>query len=252
MAKKKLPVPGEPPVLSRTALEEFLKCPRCFYLHRRKKLKPLSRIPLTLAVATDALLKNEFDAIRGTDVSHPLWDANQLHVRAFAHPDLETWRSNFKGLRVTHAPTGATIFGAVDDLWQHCDTGDLHIVDYKSTSKQGTPDLEGGFGAGYKRQIEIYQWIYRQAGFPVSPIGYFLYVNGSKEGGFYLESEGRMRFVTTLLAHEGNTDWVENCITDAVACFHGEQLPEATADCDTCRYIGERSDITTCYDDSIR
>ena len=107
MAKKKLPVPGEPPVLSRTALEEFLKCPRCFYLHRRKGLKALSRIPLTLAVATDALLKNEFDLIRGTDASHPVWDANQLHVRAFAHPDLETWRSNFKGLRVTHAPTGS-------------------------------------------------------------------------------------------------------------------------------------------------
>ena len=119
-----------------------------------------------------------------------------------------------------HAPTGATIFGAVDDLWQHLDTGDLHIVDYKSTSKQGTPDLEGGFGAGYKRQIEIYQWIYRQAGFPISPIGYFLYVNGSKDGGFYRESEGCMRFVTTLLAHEGNADWVEGCITEAVACFH--------------------------------
>lgn len=244
MAKKKLPIPGEPPVLSRTALEEFLKCPRCFYLHRRKGLKQLSRIPLTLAVATDALLKNEFDAIRGTDASHPVWDANQLHVRAFAHPDLETWRSNFKGLRVTHAPTGATIFGAVDDLWQHLDTGELHIVDYKSTSKQGTPDLEGGFGAGYKRQIEIYQWIYRQAGFAVSPIGYFLYVNGSKEGGFYLESEGRMRFVTTLLAHEGNTDWVEDCITEAVACFQGEQLPASTTDCDTCRYVTERSRFT--------
>ena len=244
MPKKKPPVPGEPPVLSRTALEEFLKCPRCFYLHRRKGLKQLSRIPLTLAVATDALLKNEFDAIRGSDVSHPVWEANGLHVRAFAHPDLETWRSNFKGLRVTHAPTGATIYGAVDDLWQHRDTGELHIVDYKSTSKQGTPDLEGGFGAGYKRQIEIYQWIYRQAGFPVSPIGYFLYVNGSKEGGFYRESEGCMRFVTTLLAHEGNTDWVAGCIAEAVACFHGEQLPASASDCDTCRYVTERLGVT--------
>ena len=241
MPKKKAYVLGEPPVLSRSALEDYLKCPRCFYLHRRQGLKPLSRIPLTLAVATDALLKNEFDAIRGSEASHPVWDENGLSVRAFSHPDLETWRSNFKGLRVTHAATGATIYGAIDDLWQHRESGDLHIVDYKSTSKKETPDLEGGFGAGYKRQIEIYQWIYRQAGFAVSPIGYFLYVNGSKEGGFYDASEGRMRFVTTLLAHEGNTDWVDDCISAAVACFQHDQIPDAAEDCDTCRYVSERS-----------
>ena len=53
-----------------------------------------------------------------------------------------------------------------------------------------------------------------------------------------------MRFVTTLLAHKGNTDWVEGCITEAVACFQGERLPNATDDCDTCRYVAERSMAT--------
>lgn len=101
----------DPLALSRTALEDFAQCPRCFYLHRSQDLKGLRRIPLTLAVATDALLKNEFDAIRSSGASHPIWERENLDVRAYAHPELDLWRSNFKGLRVTHAATGAVIFG---------------------------------------------------------------------------------------------------------------------------------------------
>jgi hypothetical protein len=243
VVKLNLPPEGAPPALSRTALEEFIKCPRCFYLHRRKGLKQLSRIPLTLAVATDALLKNEFDVVRAAGCGHPIWEREGLEVRAYVHPDLEIWRSNFKGLRVVHAPTGTTISGAVDDIWQHRSSGELHIVDYKSTSKQGAPSLESGFGEGYKRQMEIYQWLFRSAGFPVSSIGYFLYVNGDKQGGFYEAGVGRMCFETTLIAYEGDTGWVDDCIAQAVACYKGDELPTSGADCDTCRYVSERSTV---------
>jgi len=231
--------------LSRTGLEDFIKCPRCFKLHRGMGLKGLRMVPLTLAVATDALLKNEFDLVRESGDSHPLWEREGLDVRGFAHPDLELWRNNFKGIRVLHEPSGCTVYGAVDDVWQHRRTGHLHIVDYKSTSKQGTPDLESGFGAGYKRQMEIYQWLFRQAGFEVSPIGYFLYVNGSKEGRFYEPGlRGTMQFETTVLAHEGDDSWVEETIIRAVACLKDESLPVSDPSCDTCRYVAERSSLT--------
>jgi len=37
---------------------------------------------------------------------------------------------NFTGVRVEHAATGLTLFGAIDDLW--ADAGGLHyVVDYK-------------------------------------------------------------------------------------------------------------------------
>lgn len=198
---------------------------------------------MTLAVATDALLKNEFDAVRLTGASHPLWESEGLRVRAFTHPELDAWRNNFKGLRIVHADTSATVYGAVDDIWEHRETGALHIVDYKSTSKQGTPDIEGGFGPSYKRQMEIYQWLFRQAGFPVSSVGYFLYVNGIKEGGFYEQGEGRMRFDTTVIAYEGGDGWVDACVSKAVSCFAGDVVPEAGASCETCGYVASRTEI---------
>jgi hypothetical protein len=72
--------------LSRSAIEQFIRCPRCFYQQRRLGLKQPSMVPLTLAVATDALLKNEFDAIRGQDVAHAVWQQHGLNVRAYVHP----------------------------------------------------------------------------------------------------------------------------------------------------------------------
>lgn len=226
--------------LSRSALDQFIRCPRCFYQQRKLGLKQPSMVPLTLAVATDALLKNEFDAIRGQDVTHAVWQEHGLKVRAYAHPDIDVWRNNFKGIRVRHS-CGAEVYGAVDDLWENLDTGEIHVVDYKSTSKQGEPSIDVGWGDGYKRQMEIYQWLFRQAGFNVSHTGYFLYVNASKQGGFFDSgTEGVMRFATTLIPYVGDDGWVGQSVAEAVKCFNDDNVPESGSGCDNCRYFDER------------
>ena len=80
--------------LSRSALDQFIKCPFCFYTQRKLGLKPPAMVPLTLAVATDALLKNEFDAVRTSGASHPLWQQHGMNVAAFQHTELDLWRNN--------------------------------------------------------------------------------------------------------------------------------------------------------------
>ena len=63
----------EPFPISRSGIDQFLRCPRTFILHRKFGLKPPSMAPLTLAVATDHLLKNEFDGYRKKQSSeHPI------------------------------------------------------------------------------------------------------------------------------------------------------------------------------------
>jgi len=245
------PSSTEPFQLSRTGLEQFLRCPRCFYQQRRLGLAQPRMVPLTLAVATDALLKNEFDGIRGTDATHPVWEEFGLKMNAYAHEDMDNWRNNFRGIRILHEKTNIEIFGAVDDVWQNAETKKLHIVDYKSTSKKGEPSIEGGgFADGYKRQMEIYQWIFGKAGHDISNTGYFLYVNGQKTNDFYFDDfEGRMIFETTLIQYDGKIDWVEQTIFDAKDCLHAENLPDSKDDCDNCRYFTQRNIIEKQYDD---
>ncbi len=226
--------------LSRSALDQFIRCPCCFYQNKKLGLKPPAMVPLTLAVATDALLKNEFDAIRGTDIVHPVWLKYGLRVRAFQHAELDNWRSARKGIRVQHA-SGVTVYGAVDDVWENLDTGELHIVDYKSTSKKGLPSIDDGWGDAYKRQIEIYQWLFRRAGFAVNQSAYFLYVNGSKDGKFYqADMEGMMKFSTVLIPYDGDDAWVDGVVRRAVACLEDPDQPSSGAGCDNCRYFNDR------------
>ena len=73
MRKTKKFSPGHPSLfgLSRSKLENFMNCPRCFYLDRRLGIEPPSGPPFSINLAVDHLLKKEFDDCRVRGVPHP-------------------------------------------------------------------------------------------------------------------------------------------------------------------------------------
>ena len=237
----------DPFPISRSGIDQFLRCPRTFVLHRKYGVKPPSMVPLTLAVATDHLLKNEFDGYREKQSSeHPIFEKFNLEVIPYQHPEIENWRSNFKGIRYLDEATNLEVFGAVDDVWEDINSKELYIVDYKSTSKKGNPDIETGWGSSYKRQMEVYQWLFRKNEFPVSDTGYFLYVNGIKgENEFYsdhrgYEDVGFMEFKTTLISYTGSSDWVSDTLMSIKEALMDDKLPPPNESWDDNRYFHER------------
>src|SRR5687768_18339188 len=68
--------------------------------------------------------------------------------------------------------------------------GEYIVVDYKATSKDGEVTLDADWQIGYKRQMEIYQWLFRKSGFRVSNTGYFVYCNGNTDKEAF---DGRLR-----------------------------------------------------------
>ncbi|HAA67456.1 MAG TPA: hypothetical protein DCE10_11455, partial [Acidimicrobiaceae bacterium] len=109
----------DPFPISRTGIDQFLRDPRTFVLQRKYGLKPPSMVPLTLAVATDHLLKNEFDGYREKQSSeHPVFKKYGLEVIPYQHAKIEDWRNNFKGIRYLDEVTNLEVFGAVDDVWE--------------------------------------------------------------------------------------------------------------------------------------
>src|SRR3989344_4582343 len=133
----KLYQPGatQPFKLSRSKIDMFLECPRCFYLDRRLGVSRPSIPAFTLHSAVDHLLKKEFDLLRLSGQAHDLMKKYHVDAIPFSHPDLDIWRENFTGVQALHAPTNLLIFGAIDDVWVN-PQGQLSIVDYKSTSTE--------------------------------------------------------------------------------------------------------------------
>lgn len=220
--------------VSRSKIELFMECPRCFYLDRRLGTARPPGFPFSLNSAVDTLLKKEFDHHRANASAHPLMKTYGIDAIPFDHPKIGEWRENFKGVQFHHKPTNLVITGAVDDVWVN-PRQELIVVDYKSTAKDGEITLEDEWKDGYKRQMEIYQWLLRQNGFTVNDIGYFVYANGSTKNEAF---DGKLEFDLTLLPYKGSTDWIESTLHDLHACLQSKFVPEAGEECDYCAYVG--------------
>ncbi len=222
----------EPFRLSRSKLELFLNCPRCFYLDLRFGVGQPPGYPFSLNSAVDALLKKEFDIHRAAGKPHPLMEAYGIDAIPFNHEKMGEWRNTFQGIRYLHQPTNLLITGAIDDIWINVQK-ELLIVDYKSTSKEEKVNLDADWQMGYKRQAEIYQWLFRQNGFKVSNIAYFVYCNGITDKEAF---DGKLEFDISILPYEGSDQWVEEAAKKAHQCLLADTLPQSSPDCDFCNY----------------
>ena len=225
----------EPFQISRSKIEFFTQCQRCFYMDVRLGLARPSTPPYTLNSAVDSLLKNEFDLLRKRGEKHELVEKYGIDAVPFSHPDLPKWRGEviaYVGALVLDEKSNLMINGLVDDIWQDSQ-GNLVMVDYKSTSTTKEISLNDEWKQSYKRQIEIYQWIFRKLGFPVSKTGYFVFANANKS---LPKFDGKLEFEMSILPYEGNPDWVELTLLEIRELLNSDNIPAPAPECEYCAY----------------
>lgn len=219
--------------LSRTKIDLFLNCPRCFYLDRKMGVGQPPGYPFALNSAVDRLLKKEFDTHRAKQKTHPLMKAYGIDAVPLEHPEMDHWRDALRGgIQYLDPETSFLVTGAIDDVWANSE-GEIYIVDYKATAKDKEVDLDQDWQIGYKRQMEIYQWLFRKNGFQVSNTGYFVYANGQTDREAF---DGKLEFDVKIIPYEGDDGWVHEAIRGAYGCLSSEALPSPGKDCDFCRY----------------
>lgn len=227
------PTSAEPFRLSRSKLELFMNCPRCFYLDRRLGVGRPPGFPFSLNSAVDTLLKKEFDIHRAEGTAHPLMQAYGVDAVPYSHEKMDEWRDSLRrGITYLHPESGFLFTGGVDDVWVD-PKGELIIVDYKATSKESEVNLDAEWQIGYKRQMEMYQWLFRQNGFQVSDTGYFVYCNGKTDKKAF---DGKLEFDVVLLPYKGDDAWVSEMLVSAHTCLVSNTIPAANPDCDYCAY----------------
>ena len=222
------PTNPNPYELSRSRIENFIKCKACFWLEQIHKVKPPEMPAFTLNTTTDILLKRNSDTVRGKS-SLPLWENAGLgHMIPFDHDDLEKWTNslhfglNDSYFNAVHNDTNIKLGGGIDDVFLNTQTDQIHIVDYKSQA-QGTrnPDkyevkpssIEEPWKISYKRQMDMYVWVARQKGLNVSNTSYFVYVDAQhKDIKEILDrnnpSVAWMKFNASIIPYEADTSWV--------------------------------------------
>ena len=136
------PKSEEPYELSRSRIENFGRCPACFYMQQVEKIEFPSIPGFLLNEATDVLLKKYFDYFRAKQITPPFLKKRKLgHLVPFQHEEFELWTQSLHfgapgRMHTVVDEYNLKIGGGVDDIWQDKNNGVLDVVDYKSTSKK--------------------------------------------------------------------------------------------------------------------
>ena len=235
------PKSDEPFRVSRSKIDLFMNCPMCFYLDCRMGVGRPPGYPFALNSAVDLLLKKEFDIHRSKQRAHPLMSGYGLKdMVPYEHEDLDLWRSNFKGIRHIYKPANLLVTGAIDDVWVNTKSGELSIVDYKATSKEEKVNLDKEWQIGYKRQMEVYQWLFRRNDFKVSATGYFVYCNGKTDREAF---DAKLEFDIDVIPYTGDDFWIEKALADMKSCLMEEKPPKPASKCDYCAYRKAARDV---------
>ncbi len=221
--------------ISRSKIDLFLECPRCFWLDMKHGVKRPQPAPYTINSAIDWLLKQEFDRYRKAGEPHPIMLRAGIEAVPYAAPEMDKWRHNFTGVQYNHEPTGFLVTGAVDDVWVNRDK-ELIVVDYKATGAN-----EHKIHKSYPRQMEIYQWLLRQNNYAVAPVGYFVFARVNKADSFGHDGQnagrvGLLPFDIFVEPLEGDDSWIPGALAGARETLDSDLPPSHGPECEYCKY----------------
>lgn len=210
--------------ISRSKIDVFSDCQRCSYLDLRLGVSRPSMPSFTLNNAVDELFKREFDIHRKAGTKHPIMERYGIDAVPFNDERMDEWRDALRrGIATEHEASGFYVRGGIDDVWV-TPKGELMIADYKATSKKEGPSEEKHLYDSYKKQMEVYQWLFRQNGFKVSPTGYFVYANARQDEEINA-FDAKLDFDINLIAYTGDDSWVEPMLMKMKKVLSGDTIP---------------------------
>ena len=229
----------DPFTVSRTRIQNFLDCKRCFYLQNRVGIKALGSLPFRLNSATDTLLKKTFDAARKKQEPHRYFKKDNINLVPFSHEKMDEWRENFQGIKYHYKKANLMVQGAVDDILINLKTNELSPVEFKSTQ---TKDGESVKYLGkphhkfWKNQLEVYGYLLEKNGFKISEDSYIVFCNAdiSKK-----EWEEKLNFDVQVINYKMDFKWVESTLDKIKELLLQDDIPHYSDpdDCDMCRYL---------------
>ena len=236
MWKKKLYIKNnlDPYPLSRTKVDLFNDCRKCFYNDIVHGIKRPLGPPLVINNAIDQVLKKEIETFRVEQRKHPLLaKLNEDFVPAM-HDKLNDWKNSFKGIRYVHKECNLELFGSLDDLWFNRKNKSYSVVSYKYTSKKETL-TEEHIPHSYWKQLSFYNYLLKKNNINVSNKNYIVYVNGIKNTDKF---ENKLNFEIKIFNSKANLDWIDEAVTKIYKILQSDNHPAPSQYCKYCQYVG--------------
>ena len=138
MFKKKIYIKNnsQPFKMSRTKIDLYFECKRCFFVDQRFGIRRPHGTPLVINNRFVSQLKFELNQCRSSQQAHPQIMNQHRNFIPYNHPRLNEWQNPFKGVSHLHKETNILLYGIVDDIWLDNETKKFYSIVIKSTSKK--------------------------------------------------------------------------------------------------------------------
>ena len=242
MFKKKLysKNSSRPFKLSRTKIDLFFECRRCFFLDQKFGIKRPHGTPLVLSNRIVDDFKKELNICRvEKNIHSKVKDLNKNLIPA-SHNKLEEWKSSFKGISFLHDSTNLLIYGIIDDVWWDRTTNKNHSVVIKSNSKKNHMSYEN-IWPGYWRQLSLYSYLLSKNLLPMSSTGILVFINAPTN---ISQIEDKSYFGLNIFEKILDFDWIEPTIQLISKTLKNENPPENSKKCKYCNYYYNIKKIT--------
>ena len=234
MFKKKLysKNSSRPFKLSRTKIDLFFECRRCFFLDQKIGIRRPHGTPLVLNNRIVEDFKKELNICRTEkNIHHKVKELNKNFIPA-SYNKLEDWKSSFKGVTFHDNSTNLLIYGVIDDVWWNRSTNKNHSVVIKSNSKKNHMSYEN-IWPGYWRQLSLYSYLLSKNLLSMSSTGILVFINTPTSIG---KMESRNNSNLNIFEKILDFDWIEPTIKEISKTLNNETPPEGSKKCKYCNY----------------
>lgn len=210
--------------ISRSKIELFLECPRCFWLDVKHNIKrPEGKRTAYIGAKYDPLLKKNFDELRIKKEIPEEFKDLKYNFRLFDDfKKIKNWRD--KGVEFFHPEHNLIYYGKIDDLLL-LDEKYLVPFDYKTTLSKDFQIYDS-----YKNQLEIYGYLLQKAKEKVTNIGVFYVVKIEIQDNFEKIESRELVVVENL-----NYDFYDEVLEKLKEVYYSNQEPEPNINCEFCQ-----------------
>ena len=218
--------------LSRTKIDLFFECKRCFFLDQKLGIKKPHGTPLVLSNRIVEDFKKELNICRVEKSIHSRIKELNKNLIPLSHSKLEDWRSSFKGTAFLHDSTNLLINGIIDDIWWDRSTNKNHSVIIKSNSKKDQMSYEN-IWPGYWRQLSLYSYLLTKNSLPMSLTGMLVFINTPTN---ISQIESKQNFSVNIFERILDFEWIEPTIQEISQTLNNDKPPENSKKCKYCNY----------------
>ena len=234
MFKKKIYIKNNltPFPISRTKVDLFFDCKRCFFFDLKFGNKRPHGTPLVLNNRIIQQVKKEFDFFREKKKPHPEIIKLERNFIPSNHENLQKWKNSFNGVSFIDSATNLKFHGTIDDLWFDNQTNKHFIVIFKSTSRKDQLN-HSEIWEGYWKQLSFYCFLLSKNSVEMSQNGLILYVNVLNEDNF----EKKIKLDFNLFEQILDFSWIENTISNIHELLNKDDIPDQNYKCKFCNYF---------------